>query len=120
MLAEGSAQAGVRGLREQLGQGMTLEIAGYPLHPSLAGAIDALVLADLVPAVERVDCIEVTAQTEPKVSPAAQRALDAWRRKGLDVRATAVTGDPFWSTIEITECEPLLAATEVTWQPRAS
>jgi exosortase A-associated hydrolase 2 len=120
MLAEGSAQAGVRGLREQLSQGVTLEIAGYQLHPSLAEAIDALVLADLVPAVERVDCIEVTAQTEPKVSPATQRVLDAWRRTGLDVRATAVTGEPFWSTIEISECEPLLAATDTTWHPRAS
>jgi len=31
--------------------------------------------------------------------------------KGVDVRATAVTGEPFWSTIEVTECEALLAAT---------
>jgi hypothetical protein len=32
--------------------------------------------------------------------------------KGLDARAAAVRGDPFWSTIEVTECEALLAATE--------
>ena len=112
MLAEGSAQAGVRGLREKLSQGVTLEIAGYELHPGLAAAIDALVLADLVPAARHVHCLEVTAQTEPKISPALQRTLDAWRLKGLEVHTAAVTGEPFWSTIEIAECDPLMAATE--------
>jgi hypothetical protein len=42
--------------------------------------------------------------------------MEAWRSKGLDVRATAVRGEPFWSTIEITECEALLAATESSLQ----
>jgi hypothetical protein len=59
-----------------------------------------------------VDCLEVTAAAEPKLSPASQRTLQAWRSKGLDVRAAAVRGEPFWSTIELTECEALLAATE--------
>jgi exosortase A-associated hydrolase 2 len=112
MLAEGTAQSGVRELRETLARGVPLEIAGYDLHPRLASEIDALSLADLVPAVKRVHCLEVTATAEPKLSPASQRALEAWRLKGLDVRAAAVRGDPFWSTIEVTECEALLAATE--------
>jgi exosortase A-associated hydrolase 2 len=112
MLAEGAAQTGVRELRQALGSGALLEIAGYDLHPQLAADIDALRLADLVPAVRRVHCLEVAASAEPKVSPASQRTLDAWRSKGMDVRATAVAGDPFWATMEITECEPLLAATE--------
>jgi len=112
MLAEGTAQSGVRELRETLSRGVPLEIAGYDLHPRLATEIDALRLADLVPAVRRVHCLEVTAAAEPKLSPATQRALEAWRSKGLDVRAAAVAGEPFWSTLEITECEALLAATE--------
>ena len=112
MLAEGTAQTGVRELRETLARGMPLEIAGYDLHPRLAAEIDALSLADLVPAVKRVHCLEVTATEAPKLSPASQRALEAWRLKGLDVRAVAVRGEPFWSTIEVTECEALLAATE--------
>lgn len=112
MLAEGAAQSGVRELRETLGRGLPLEIAGYNLHPHLAAEIDALSLADLVPAVRRVHCLEVNAMAEPKLSPASQRALEVWRSKGLDVRAAAVRGEPFWSTIEVTECEALLAATE--------
>jgi exosortase A-associated hydrolase 2 len=112
MLADGAAQSGVRGLRDTLASGIPLEIAGYDLHPRLAAEIDALRLVDLVPAVERVHCLEVSATTEPKLSFASQRAMDAWRAKGLDVRATAVRGESFWSTTDITECEALLAATE--------
>jgi exosortase A-associated hydrolase 2 len=112
MLADGAAQTGVRELRETLARGVPLEIAGYDLHPRLAAEIDALSLADLIPAVTRVHCLEVIATAEPKLSPASQRALDAWRSKGLDVRTATVQGEPFWSTLEVTECEALLAATE--------
>lgn len=112
MLAEGTAQTGVRELRETLARGVPLEIAGYDLHPGLAAEIDSLRLADPVPAVERVHCLEVTGMSEPKLSPTSQRAMEAWRSNGLDVRATAVRGEPFWSTIEVTECEALLGATE--------
>jgi len=114
MLADGAAQTGVRELRETLYRGVPLEIAGYDLHPRLAAEIDALSLADLVPTVKRVHCLEVTAAAQAKLSPASQRALEAWRLKGLDVRAAAVTGEPFWSTIEVTECAALLAATEAS------
>ena len=114
MLAEGAAQSGVRELRESLRGGLAQEIGGYHLHPRLAAAIDALRLAELVPAVKRVHCLEVSASAEPKLSPASQRAMEAWRGKGLEVRTTAVEGEPFWSTIEIAECKALLAATEAS------
>lgn len=112
MLADGAAQSGVRELRDTLARGTPLEIAGYDLHPRMAAEIDALRLADLVPSVARVHCLEVSATAEPKLSPASQRAMDAWRSKGLDIRAGAVKGESFWSTIEITECGALLAATD--------
>jgi exosortase A-associated hydrolase 2 len=116
MLSEGTAQSSVRALRESLRRGAPLEIAGYDLNPRLAAEIDTLNLASLVPAVKRVHCLEVTATPEPKLSPAARRALEAWQSKGVDVRAAAVGGEPFWSTIEVTECEALLAATENSLQ----
>jgi exosortase A-associated hydrolase 2 len=114
MLAEGAAKSGTRELREALAQGTTLEIAGYDLSPRLAAEIDAAALADPAPAVKRVHCLEVVATTEARLSPASQRAVDSWRLKGLDVRAAAVKGDAFWSSIEITECEALLEATEAS------
>ena len=112
MISGGAAQTGVRELRKMLASGVTLEIAGYDLHPQLAAEIEGLRLADLVPAVKRVHCLEVTTQAEPRPSPATQRTLEAWRLKGLDVREAAVKGEPFWSMIEVSECEALLAATE--------
>ena len=110
MLADGAAQSGVRGLRESLRAGVAQEIGGYDLHPELAAEIDAVRLAELAPAVGRVHCLEVAA-ADPKPTPAVQRAMEAWRAKGLSVRAAAVAGEPFWSTLEITECEALLDAT---------
>lgn len=112
MLADGAAQTGVRELRDSLSRGTQLEIAGYDLNPSLAAEIDTLRLADLVPAVRHVHCLEVTTMADPLLSPASRRVVDAWRAKGLDISGIAVSGEPFWSTLEITECETLLAATE--------
>lgn len=111
MLAEGAPKTGVPEQRELLRRGERVEVAGYDLHPRLAAEIDSLRLGELVPAVRRVHCLEVSAAAEPTLSPAAQRALDAWRAKGLEVRASAVGGEPFWSTLELTECESLLEAT---------
>jgi hypothetical protein len=112
MLAEGAAQSGVRQLRAALAHGSLLEIAGYDLHPQLAAEIEALRLAELVPAAKRVHWLEVSAQAEPALGPASRRTVEAWRARGLEVRVAAVNGEPFWSTLEITECEALLAATE--------
>lgn len=112
MLAEGAAQTGVRDLRAALARGESLEIGGYELHPELASAIESLKLAELVPAVKTVQWLDVSAQPEPRLSPASQRAVEAWRAKGLAVQAAAVTGEPFWATPEITDCKTLLEATD--------
>jgi exosortase A-associated hydrolase 2 len=112
MLAEGNAQSGVRALREALARGATLEIGGYDLHPELAAELEALRLAELTPAVRRVHWLEVLAHGAPELGPASRRTVAAWQAKGLAVRAAAVGGEPFWSTLEITECAALLEATE--------
>lgn len=118
MLTGGAAQTGVRDLRATLARGTTLEIAGYELHPKLAAAIDGLKMAELVPAAKTVIWHEVTAQPEPRIVPASQRVLDVWRSAGLEVRDSAVTGDAFWSTLEIAECEALLNTTELSLKCR--
>jgi exosortase A-associated hydrolase 2 len=112
MLTAGAAQSGVRELREALAGGRVLEIGGYELNPEMAGAIDGLRLADEVPAVKRVHWLEVRAQSEPAITPASRRVVETWRSAGLDVRASAVAGEPFWSTLEIAECAALLDATD--------
>jgi exosortase A-associated hydrolase 2 len=112
MLASGTATTAVRELTAELARGNTLEIAGYELHPDLAAALERIRLEALLPAVKRVDWMEVVAERELPLRPAAHRVIEAWRSRGLEVRASQAAGEPFWSTIEIAECEELLALTD--------
>jgi len=118
MLSAGASQSGVGELRAALARGESLEIAGYELHPELALAIEGLKLMEILPAVRRVHWLEVTAQPEPRISPASQRVLEAWRTTDFAVHAAAVSGEPFWSTLEITECPALLDATDAAMSRR--
>lgn len=113
MLAAGAAQTGLQDLRARLAQGEVLEIGGYELHPELAQAVAGARLSDAAPPpVNAVEWLEVSAAESPRLTPAAQRVADAWRAQGLRVNATAVAGEPFWTTIEIAECAALLGATD--------
>lgn len=112
MLSAGAASSGVRALREALARGTPLEIAGYELHPELAAAIERTRLLQPVPQVRRVAWLEVSANPDATVTPASQRVIDAWRAGGVELHAQAVEGPPFWSTLEIAQCEALLEATD--------
>lgn len=112
MLSSGAAQTGLVKLRETLESGASLEIAGYELAPALALSIGELKLANLAPAVKRVDWLEVSSHPEPALSPASLRVLEAWRGENVDIRTAVVGGEPFWSTIEITDCTALLDASD--------
>jgi exosortase A-associated hydrolase 2 len=111
MLAGGAATTAVRDLSAALANGNSLEIAGYELHPELAAAIENIRLEGFQPAVKRVDWIDIVGDSELALRPGARRVVDAWRSRNLEVHARQVAGEPFWSTIEISECEPLLVST---------
>jgi exosortase A-associated hydrolase 2 len=112
MLASGAATSAVRELTQTLAAGQSLEIAGYDLHPDLALAIERLKLDAIVPAVNRVDWLEVIADSALPLRPAAKRIVDSWRANGIDVDAAQALGEPFWATVEIAVCEELLALTD--------
>ena len=111
MMAGGKAKVGTRELREALKGGEPLEIAGYGLSPELAMALDERRLAE--PGIPGALChwFEVAAGEGGAVSPASQRVVDQWVGQGVKVETRAVTGEPFWTTQEITECPTLVAAT---------
>lgn len=111
MLAGGAATTALRDLRNELAQGRSLEIAGYELHPQLAEAIVRQDLLTGVPAVKRVHWLEIAPEPESPLRPPSRRVVDAWIKQGLAVDASVVPGEPFWTTIEIAECEALLWAT---------
>jgi len=117
MLAGGTARSATRELREALSAGERLEIAGYELSPALAAAIDHLSMPDLAPERGPVHWFEVVSQPERPLSPAGRRVVDAWHSRGINMFARTVSGEPFWSTQEITECPALLEATTSLFAP---
>ena len=112
MLSDGAAKTGVSELRESLARGSALEIAGYHLHPRLADSISAIRLPELVPVAKRAYWLEVSLNPDARLSPASSRVVENWRGTGVRVETQAVSGPPFWSTVEITDCTALLDATE--------
>ena len=112
MLSGAVSGSGTGELRAQLAAGRPLEIAGYELAPDLALAIERLDLAGLAPRNVPAQWFEINA--EGKLSPAVRRAAQAWSAAGAEVDARAVRGEPFWSSVEISECPELIAAASNT------
>ena len=105
MLDPEAPAAGTRQLREQLTAGHALEVAGYMLAPELAATIDTLDAVTLAPPCP-TDWLEVVADIERAIAPAALRVAAAWGGQTIG----KVAGPAFWSTQEMTECPQLLAA----------
>jgi hypothetical protein len=111
MLTSGSAATGVQELRANLASGSPVEIAGYMLSAQLATALRTLNLSKMQPSSGDVYWLEVVAESGRDLSPASRRVADSWASGGLRLRTQCVAGLPFWSTVEATECAPLIEAT---------
>jgi exosortase A-associated hydrolase 2 len=97
-------------LREKLGHGEALEIAGYTLSPDLALGLEAAELT-CPKAPAHVAWLEVAATATAALSPAANSRIEAWQTAGHRVDGRAVGGPAFWQTQEIAECPELITAT---------
>jgi exosortase A-associated hydrolase 2 len=107
-LTGASASVSTSDLLAQLRRGEVLEIAGYRLPPAVALPLAECELR-APSSGTRVDWFEIN--TEPTLSPPAQRAIDTWRTAGIGVHAEAVAGAPFWQTQELEDCPQLVDAT---------
>lgn len=119
MMGSGVDKESTQGLRAQLAQGEFIEVAGYTLAPALVTAIDALQFA--APRAGNsisVEWLDMALQEDRPLSPASQRMVDSWRSHGVDVRATVVVGEPFWSSPEITLAPKLLQTTSSFFRER--
>ena len=110
MLSDGKSKSGTKELLAQLDAGEGVEVGGNMLSPAMARELGALKLSGMQPACP-VDWLEVGGSSSEQLSPAGQRVADAWREKGIDVHTQTVSGEPFWSTQEITECPQLIDVT---------
>lgn len=100
--------SGTAGLRQTLAAGEAIEIAGYELSPALAAALDSLDAADIVLCNSAVHWIEIVADAARAMPPARERIAGGWVRQGVLLQRHLVTGVPFWTTQEMTECPALL------------
>jgi exosortase A-associated hydrolase 2 len=107
---EGADRIGTRELREELGNGESVDVAGYTLASALALGMEA---AEILPpaAPTRVAWLEVAGGDRTELSPAAGQQVDRWRAAGHHVDVRVVSGLPFWQTQEIAECPDLIEAT---------
>jgi exosortase A-associated hydrolase 2 len=110
MIRSGMAGETVETLRARLRAGQDVEVTGYGVSPDLAGVIDGMRLTQLTASISMpVHWIEVSPRAAAALTPAAERALEALRLARVPITAEAVSGDPFWSTVEIAVCPALLA-----------
>lgn len=114
--SDASARIDTRGLREQLGRGETVEIAGYGLSSALASGIEACEFA-LHGAVSRVGWIEIGSVAGAELPPAAVRVIERLRADGAEVCAETLAGPAFWQTQEI-EAVPALPAALISMLDR--
>ena len=106
-----SAGASTQVLKAKLAAGESVEVAGYRLAPALANGLAAAELKLPAGFGGRIDWFEVSNEADASLSLPAQQRVDALRAAGVRVQAEVVKGEPFWQTVEITDCEPLIERT---------
>lgn len=113
-LLDGQAKGVLNELKDALGRGETVEVAGYLLPAALADGLARAALSPPSAAGGRsggLAWLELSSKAEAVLSPAAEQALARWRAAGWQAVDQVVTGPAFWQTSEIEEAPALLAAT---------
>ena len=105
----GGKPEGATVLRQRLGAGETLEIAGYQLAPQLAAELDAAVWPDTLSA-RRIECIEVSGSEQPLLSPLLAAQSTRWQSAGHAVHAAVVGGPAFWQAPGVSDVVSLRQA----------
>ena len=111
MLTGDASGVDTRAMRERLLGGESLEVAGYLLAPEMGRALAALKLAECSPRVEHCNWLEIVSSSALGLSRTSQTVVDTWRAQGVDPAVRIVAGEPFWSTVEVAECLPLIEET---------
>jgi exosortase A-associated hydrolase 2 len=111
MIAGERAVGGTKELRALWRAGQSVEVAGYEIAPELARTMDAITVADLGRQDTAVHWYEVVADPNSGAPPATKRTIEALSARGVQVTLHLVGGEPFWATLEITECPQLLQHT---------
>jgi len=107
---------------QQLAQGQSVHIAGYPLSPVLAQGLSA---AKLQPPAKQppgqliwlelgtlpAQNLASTAASVPALSPVAEKQVAEWRQASWQVSAQTVATPAFWQTVDAEAAPELIPAT---------
>lgn len=116
-LAAASSMLGKNGksskeIRDILSQGKTVEIGGYEFHPDLVAAIEEQSLEDWRPPKEAwAIWNEVSINDPPEITFSGKKIIDMFQSDGCRVKASSVSGHPFWNSIEIVTVQELITST---------
>lgn len=88
-------------MRQQLASGLTLEVAGYEIHPALAEAIEGASLAGHpLLAGSSALWLENASPEKLEIPLASRNALQTWNAAGAAVDVIAYPGPAFWQVHE--------------------
>ena len=111
-MMENDNNESVAGLKGRLGNGETLEIAGYQLSPNLWDEVESIdLLQYLNENMGQLFVGEVGRIREGGLSPIGKRVVEAAEQAGIHVQCHRVEGDPFWSATEVVTNSPLIQLT---------
>ncbi len=114
--ANGTGKESTKQLRQRLSGGETLEIAGYPLSPTLADALEGLSLTEAGAKCEApISWMQIAADPDTPVPEPVTRATAALRDKGHKVDLARIEGEQFWAIEETTLVPALIEATTKLW-----
>lgn len=109
-MQQGAPKGLTDALQRELAAGQAVEVAGYRLGPALAAGLGAATL-DPLPGVAAMAWLEVTTREPAALLPAGAALIERWRAAGTPVFEQAVSGPPFWQTLEIEDAPALVPAT---------
>ena len=106
-MLSGEVKGIMGGLRDDLANGRSVEIAGYMLSSSLARRLAASELT--LPARPVQACwIEMLSRPDAGASPVALQYRERWAGAGHRVQLRTVQGPAFWQTLDDVECPELI------------
>ncbi len=102
----------VDGLRARLGEGESLEIAGYETSPQMwADVENSNLLGHLHSRLGEIVVFEIGRPRDGSLSPAGNKILKTAEQRNISVQGIRIPGEPFWTATEIVVNSQLVAST---------
>lgn len=121
MKGDSAERSSTEFLMRCLGQGQTVDVAGYRFTSAVSENFSTATLLPLIGRTpERVVWLETTSRETLDLLPASAGAIEKWRSAGVMVETEVVQGPSFWQTLDIEDAPALISATVRTLRKLAS